>query len=42
MDRTTFIIIFVCAVVFSCVVAYFITPRFKNDPEGRAKFIEHL
>lgn len=36
------IITFLVVVVLSCILSYFITPRFKNDPEGRAKFLENL
>lgn len=36
------IITFLFVVVLSCILSYFITPRFKNDLEGRAKFLENL
>lgn len=36
------IILFIVICVAAFILAWFITPRFENDPEGRAKFLENL
>ena len=36
------VVTFIICVVVSCVLALFITPKFENDPKGRAEFIEHM